>query len=303
MDKLTAMQVFATVVDCGSQSAAADRLGLSRPVVSRYLAELEAWAGARLLHRTTRKLSLTAAGHETLPRCRQVLELTAGMQAAVAAPDDAPRGLLRITVSTSFGQTHLAAALAEYTQRYPGVAVDMVLLDRAVNLVEERIDLAIRITNELDPNLIARRLCICRSVVCAAPAYLAGREAPSRIEDLSLHNCLTHSYFGKSLWHFEEAGAPVAVAVGGTLSANEATSLLQAALAGAGVVMLPTYLAAPWIAAGQLVALLPRARPQDLSIHAVYASRRHMPAALRTMLDFLAERFPPEPSWDRRMRE
>lgn len=124
-----------------------------------------------------------------------------------------------------------------------------------------------------------------------------------RAEDLSLHNCLTHSYFGKSLWHFEEEGTPVAVAVDGTLSANEATSLLQAARAGAGVVMLPTYLAALWIAAGQLVALLPQARPQDLSIHAMYASHRHMPAALRTMLDFLAQRLPPEPSRGRRVRE
>jgi len=298
MDKLTAMQVFVTVVDCGSQSAAADRLALSRPVVSRYLAELEAWAGARLLHRTTRKLSLTAAGADTLTRCRQVLELASDMRLAANAPDEAPQGLLRITVSASFAQAQLAPAVAEYVARHPGVAVDLVALDRAVNLVDERIDLAIRITNDLDPNLIARRLTVCRSAICAAPAYLRKHPAPRQLEDLALHNCLTHTYFGKTVWHFERDGQPEAVAVSGNFSANDATAIAQAALAGAGVALLPTYLAAPLIRAGLLVALLPLDKPRELSIHAVYASRKHMSTALRTMLDFLAQRFPPEPAWD-----
>ena len=165
MDRITAMQVFVSVVDSGSQSAAADQLDLSRPVVSRYLAELEEWAGARLLHRTTRKLSLTAAGAEMLPRCRQMLELATDMKNVVAIPEHAPQGLLRITVSTSFGQAQLAAAVADYVKLYPGVTVDMLLLDRVVNLVEERIDLAIRISKELDPNLIARRLTVCLSLI------------------------------------------------------------------------------------------------------------------------------------------
>ncbi len=177
------MRVFVTVVDLGSQSAAADHLDLSRPVVSRYLAELEDWVGARLMHRTTRKLSLTAAGSEILPRCRQMLELSTDMQAAVSEPHDAPRGLLRISVSTSFGQAQLADAVAAYVKRYPGVSIDLQMLDRTVNLVDERIDLAIRTSNDLDPNLIARRLTVCRSVVCAAPAYLQEQPAPQRVED------------------------------------------------------------------------------------------------------------------------
>ncbi|WP_028534132.1 LysR family transcriptional regulator [Paludibacterium yongneupense] len=292
------MRVFVTVVDCGSQAAAALRLDLSRPVVSRYLAELEEWTGARLLHRTTRKLSLTAAGKETLPRCRQVLALSDELRTAVSAPEEAPQGLLRITVSTSFGQAQLAQAVTEFVRLHPAVAVDMVLLDRAVNLVEERIDLAIRITNDLDPNVIARRLTVCRSVVCAAPDYLRGKPALRRIEDLALHNCLTHSYYGRSVWQFERDGEPVAVAVGGNVSANEAVSLMQAARAGAGVAMLPTYLAAPLIRSGELLNVLPGAKPRDMSIYAVYASRRHMPLALRTLLDFLAQRFPPQPQWD-----
>ncbi len=298
MDRLQAMRVFVTVVDLGSQSAAADHLDLSRPVVSRYLAELEDWVGARLLHRTTRKLSLTAAGSETLPRCRQMLGLSADMQAAVSEPDDAPRGLLRLSVSTSFGQAQLAEAIAEYVKRYPLVTVDLQMLDRPVNLVDERIDLAIRMSNDLDPNLIARRLTVCRSVVCATPAYLREHAAPQNVEDLARHNCLTHSYFGKSLWHFEERGEPVSVPVSGTITANEASTLLRVTLASAGVAMLPSYQAGDYIRRGELVRLLPSAEPRQMNIYAVYASRKHMPSALRSLLDFLVLRFPEEPAWD-----
>jgi len=292
------MRVFVTVVDLGSQSAAADHLDLSRPVVSRYLAELEDWVGARLMHRTTRKLSLTAAGNETLPRCRQMLELSADLQAAVSAPDEAPRGLLRISVSTSFGLSQLANAMAEYVKRYPGVNVDLQMIDRTVNLVDERIDLAIRTSNDLDPNLIARRLTVCRSVICASPAYLREHPAPQKVEELSRHNCLTHSYFGKSLWHFEQDGEQVSVPVQGNISANEAGTLMQAVIAGAGISMLPTYQAGVYIKRGELVRLLPGAEPMPMNMYAVYASRKHMPTTLRSMLDFLVERFPEAPLWD-----
>ncbi|WP_339414913.1 MULTISPECIES: LysR family transcriptional regulator [unclassified Pseudomonas] len=298
MDRLQAMRVFVTVVDLGSQSAAADHLDLSRPVVSRYLAELEDWVGARLLHRTTRKLSLTAAGSETLPRCRQMLELSGDMQAAVSEPDDAPRGLLRLSVSTSFGQAQLAQAIAEYVKRYPLVTVDLQMLDRTVNLVDERIDLAIRTSNDLDPNLIARRLTVCRSVVCATTAYLLEHPAPQKVEDLAGHNCLTHSYFGKSLWHFEERGEHVSVPINGNITSNEASTLLRVTLAGAGVSMLPSYQAGDYIRRGELVRLLPDAEPRRMNIYAVYASRKHMPSALRSLLDFLVVRFPEEPAWD-----
>lgn len=298
MDRLSAMQVFVSVVDSGSQSAAAEQLDLSRPVVSRYLAELEEWAGVRLLHRTTRKLSLTAAGAEMLPRCRQMLELATDMKNVLALPEDAPQGLLRITVSTSFGQSHLAAAVADYVKQYPGVTVDMLLLDRVVNLVEERIDLAIRISKELDPNLIARRLTVCRSVVCASPAYIREYGKPTQAEQLALHNCLTHSYYG-SVWLLERDQLPVNVAVKGNISANDASSLVQAALAGAGIALLPTFLAAPYIRSGQLLSLLPEYHPQEFGVFGVYASRKHMPATLRTMLDFLAARFTDEPEWDK----
>ncbi len=292
------MKVFVAVVELGSQSAAAEHLDLSRPVVSRYLAELEDWVGARLMHRTTRKLSLTAAGLEILPRCRQMLDLSGDMQAAVSTSDDAPRGMLRISASTSFGQAQLAAAMTEFVVRYPGVSVDLQMLDRTVNLVDERIDLAIRMSNDLDPNLIARRLTVCRSVICASPGYLREHPTPQRVEDLSRHNCLTHSYVGKSLWHFEQDGEQVSVPVQGNISANEASTLLQATIAGGGVAMLPSYQAGTHIQSGELIRLLPHAEPRRMNMYAVYASRKHMPSALRSLLDFLVLKFPERPEWD-----
>ena len=307
MDRLMAMQVFVAVVDGGSLSAAAGQLDLSRPVVSRYVAELEDWVGARLLHRTTRRLSLTPAGNEILPRCRQMLEFSDDMRHALDTPDETPRGLLRITASTSFAQTQLIQAVVDYGRRYPGVAVDLLALDRTVNLVEERIDLAIRMTNRLEPNLIARPLGVCRSIICAAPDYLARHGTPRKVEELALHNCLTHSYVGRSLWQFDPkkvhgkggktrtAAQSQSVAVGGSISANEVTVLLQAVLAGVGIGHMPAYAVAPLVASGRLVQLLPDFEPLQLGMYGVYASRKHMPATLRTMLDFLAQRFAGQP--------
>lgn len=298
MDRIVAAEVFVRIAERGSMTAAAAALDMSRAMVTRYLAQMEQWAGARLLHRTTRRLSLTEAGEETLARCRRMLEVAAEMASAASACAEEPRGLLRVACAQSLAQDVLASAVADYLRRHPRAAIDLHIDARPVNLVEERIDLAIRITNDLDPNLIARRLTVCRSVVCASAAYLRERSAPRRVEDLGLHNCLTHSYHGKSLWEFERQGEPVTVAVSGNISANDSTSIVQAALCGAGVAMLPTFLAAPLIREDRLVALLPEVKPRELSIHAVYASRKHMSAALRTMLDFLAQQFAPEPAWD-----
>ncbi|MCF3992672.1 oxidative stress response transcriptional regulator OsaR, partial [Pseudomonas aeruginosa] len=172
MDRLTATRVFVEVIDSGSQTAAAERLDMSRAMVSRYLAELEEWVGARLLHRSTRRLSLTDAGAELLPQCREMLAVADAMQATGQTRRDSPRGTLRITSSLSFAQAWLTRAAAAFVERYPGTAIDLQVNSQVVNLVEERIDLALRIANQLDPNLIARRLGECRSVICAAPDYL-----------------------------------------------------------------------------------------------------------------------------------
>jgi DNA-binding transcriptional LysR family regulator len=301
MDRLIAAQVFVAINERGSLIAAADALDMSRAMVTRYLAQMENWAGARLLHRTTRKLGLTSAGEATLARCRQMLEVASQMPVAADAKEDEPQGMLRISCSQSLAQDVLAPALAEYLRRYPRTAIDLQISNKLVNLVEERIDLAIRITNQLDPNLIARPLANCASVICASPAYLRGHGTPLRVEDLALHNCLTYSYFGKSLWEFEHGDQPVSVPVSGNLSANESGVLLQAAVHGAGITMQPELSAMPLIADGRLVALLPRYQPRGMGVYGVYASRQHQSATLRTMLDFLVQWFASEATWPGRV--
>jgi DNA-binding transcriptional LysR family regulator len=298
MDRITAITVFVEVADRGSLTAAAEALSLSRAMVSRYLAELEQWLGARVLHRTTRRISLTPAGEAALARCRTMLELGEDMRAALASPDDAPHGRIRITCSTSFGLSHMVVAVTDYLARYPGTAVDMLLVDRAVNLVEERIDLAIRISRQLDPGLIARKLSVCRSALCASPGYVQRHGLPQRPEDLASHNCLSHHYVGRHLWHLERDGQRTGVEVGGNLSANDAIALLQAVRADAGIAMLPTYLVAPMLRSGELITVLPDYALDTMDIHGVYASRRQMPLIVRSFLDFLAARFGDEPAWD-----
>lgn len=296
MDRITAARVFTTIAERGSMIAAADQLDMSRAMVTRYLAQMEGWAGARLLHRSTRRLSLTDAGEAALARCRQLLELADAMPAS-EQDAEAPHGLLRITCSPSLAQAALARAVPAFLRRYPRTAIDLQMSNRAVNLVEHRIDLALRITNALEPNLIARQLAVCDSVVCAAPSYLAERGTPRRAADLSGHNCLTYSYFGKSLWQFTHLGEAVSVPVSGNLSANEDLVLLTAAVEGAGIALQPRYSAAPLLADGRLVELLPDHQPQQMGIYAIYTSRQHMAPALRAMLDFLLEWFGASPGW------
>ncbi len=300
MDRLTATRVFVEVVDRGSQTAAAEHLDLSRAMVSRYLAELEGWVGARLLHRTTRKLSLTQVGNELLPHCREMLHTAEMMRATGIKANDGPSGNLRVATSQSFAQTWLSPVLVEYLARYPNTSVDVRVGSHAVNLVEERIDLALRITNQLEPNQIARHLGDCHSVVCAAPAYLAKAGTPKEPHELAGHNCLTYSYFGRSVWQFSGQPGAVQVPVDGNLSSNDTAVLLEAAINAGGICLQPLYAAAPLLEDGRLVRLLPGWQPQSLGIHAIYASRRQMLPALRALLDFIAERLAADPLWQAR---
>ncbi len=293
-----ATRVFVEVVERGSQTAAAEALEMSRAMVSRYLGELETWVGARLLHRTTRKLSLTGAGEQLLGQCREMLAMAEAMQSVSRTDEAAPRGTLRIACSQSLAQAWLVHALDDFIRLYPQVSVDLLVGSQAVNLVEARIDLALRITNQLDPNLIARQLAVCRSVVCATPAYLAKHGMPLRPEELAQHNCLSYAYFGRSIWEFTRAGEPHAVAVSGNLSANESMVLLEAVLADIGISLQPLYSVSAHLRSGALVQLLPDYQPQELGIYALYGTRRQMPPALRALLDFLIERLADAPDWD-----
>ncbi|MGV2702062.1 UNVERIFIED_CONTAM: LysR family transcriptional regulator [Aeromonas salmonicida] len=297
MDRLTALRVFVSVVEQGSLSGAGEKLEMSRAMVTRYLAELEQWMGARLLHRTTRRLSLTGPGEEALNRARAMLALGEEMEQIAIRGDEAPKGQLRITSSYSLSEALLVGAANDYLAQYAGTAIDILLLDRTVNLVEERIDLAIRITNDLDPNLVARRLGTCHSVVCASPAYLARHPIPQKVQDLALHNCLTYTYFGKSLWEFQGPARPESVPVSGNLSANISNLLLEATLGGAGISMQPRYSAQPYLESGALVPLLSQWQPKRLGVYGVYGTRKQMSPLLRSFLDFLVVRMGADPMW------
>jgi DNA-binding transcriptional LysR family regulator len=298
MDRLTAIRVFIEVVDRGSLTAAADAMDISRAMTSRYVGELEKWLGIRLLQRSTRKISLTSAGQEVLSRLREMLDLSEDVQSIKDSNQLAPHGILRVAASTSLGCTELSKAAADYVLRYPGTVIDLQLSERTVNLIEDRIDVAVRITNDLNPGLIARKLSVCRSVVVASPTYLQRHGTPAKIEALSEHNCLTHSYVGKNLWRFTRDGEAIDVAVTGNINTNDANALLSIVLSGVGIAMLPNFLVAPMIQSGELIVLVPEATPKDYGIYGVYTSRKQMPAILRTFLDFLAERFGNEPYWD-----
>ena len=304
MDRLRAMQVFTEVADRGSLTDTGKALDISRAMVSRYLESLESWLGVRLLHRTTRRVSLTDAGAEALQRCRQMLDLSHDVETAAGARSAAPSGKLRITTSNSFAQAHLAAALSDFLKLHPRTQVELIVLERAVNLVEERIDLAVRISNQLDDTLVARRIATCRSAICAAPAYLAAHAAPKTPEQLRTHPCITHARVGRTEWRLARDGQSVKVPVSGPLQSDEVAVVRAAALEGLGVAQLPTYFISDDLSRGRLVRLLPKYEPETLGIHAVYLSRQHQPLLLRAMLDFLVARFGGEVApWDRAVRK
>lgn len=290
MDHLSAIRSFIEIADQGSLTRAAEALDLSRAMISRHLAGLERWLGARLLHRTTRRVSLSEAGMEALPRLRQMIELAADLQAVAGARSTEPTGKLRIATSLSFAVSYLAKALVDFQVRHPRIEAELLTVDRAVDLVGERIDLAIRITNRLDDGVVARRLASCRSVLCASPAYLKRRGRPARPEDLKAHDCITHAFGTRAEYRLRRAGRSTTVDVKGPLSSNETAVLRQAALAGAGIAMLPTYFVGDELLRGVLVRLLPDHEPEPLGIHAVYLSRQHQPQPLKLLIEFLADR-------------
>ena len=305
MDHLGAIRSFVEIADQGSLTRAADALDLSRAMVSRHLEAVEHWLGVRLLHRTTRRVSLSEAGLEALPRLRQMLDLAADVQALSGARRAQPTGKLRVTTSLSFATACLTQALVDFQGLYPRIEVELLTLDRAVDFVAERVDLAVRITKHLEDGVVARRLALCRSVLCAAPAYLARRGPPTGLGDLVGHDCIVHTGFSPlAQYRLGTANGVVAVRVKGSLWVNETAVLRQAALAGAGIAMLPTYFVGDDLRQGALVRVLPDHEPEPLGIHAVYLSRQHSPLPLKLLIDFLADRLGGDVApWDRPPRQ
>ena len=299
IDIVAAMKVFTAVVEAGSFASAADKLDLSRGMTTRYVAQLEAHLGVRLLNRTTRKLSLTEAGTDYYQRSTQVLNMVDEAATSVAHEAAAPRGTLRVNTSVAFGAHHLGRAITGFLQKYPEVEVDLALNDRVVDLVEEGFDLAIRIGAQIDPGLVARRLTRVRIVPCASPAYLKKHGTPKSPEQLSGHNCITYAYAAQQNdWRFHKKGTQKVVRVSGNLRGNNGDILIDAAIEGLGVIVQPTFLVGDALRSKQLVRILPDWQADEYSVFAVYPHRQFLPPKVRSFIDFLAERFGPEPYWD-----
>ena len=288
------MRIFAQVVDSGSFAKAADKLGLSTSAASRQVAELESHLNARLLNRTTRRVSLTESGRAFHARAVQLLadleeaEQEAGRATVVA------RGTIRLTAPVTLGVRHLAPLVAEFIARHPGVAFDVSLSDRIVDLVEEGFDLAIRIGASGPDTLAARKLGETRLIACAAPDYLAARGTPRVPEDLARHNCFTYEYVTPSEhWRFREAsGRERVVRVRGNLHTNNGELHAEAAAGGIGIAFEPDMIVMPYVRGGRLVELLAEFAPPPLPIYAVYPSRKHLSAKVRLFVDFLVDRLP-----------
>lgn len=300
MDRLTAARVFVEVAERGSLTQTAERLAMSQAMVSRYLAAMEGWVGARLLHRTTRRIGLTDAGQAVLSSCRQLLELAEDVQHLAGNRNREPEGKLRVATSGSFAEAQLTTAIVDFQRLHARVQVELLVADRAVDMVEERIDLAIRLTNSLEPTVVARPLAQCRSALCASPEYLTRHGRPTGIDALKAHRFITHAFGAGTQYRFRFQGETVEVPINGMLLTNETAVLRRAVLAGAGLGMLPTYYVGDDLRSGSLVRILPDYEPEPLGIHAVYLSRRHRPLALQLLLDFLAQRFGGDVApWDR----
>jgi len=288
MDRITAARVLIETVERGSATAAAEALNMSRAMASRYIASIEDWSGTRLLHRTTRKLSLTSAGERVLELCRDMVRI-ADAVSEVATDADMPRGRLRLTASSILAADLLIPLLPDFAKDYPHIKLELLISDRPVDLVQDRIDVAIRIANHLDPSLIAKRLGACPSQLYAAPMYLQAHGRPASVEDLSQHHCLTYTNLGGTEWTLRNEKSQAVVTVSGNFRTNDALALHRAALAGMGVAMLPRFAAEQDVKDGKLETVLAEWRPETLGIHALYVSRRHLPMAARMLIDFLTQ--------------
>lgn len=299
MDRFEEMRVYLAVADAGSFAAAADQLAMSRPAVSRHVAQLESRLGVRLIQRTTRRLSLTSEGESFLARARDLLAGVEAAEAEAGARSAEPTGRVRVNVPVTFGVLHLAPLWPRFRARHPGVRFDITLSDRQVDLVDEGFDLAVRIAALPDSTLVSRQLASTRMVLCASPGYLRRRGRPRHPRELAGHDVIAYSYWSpRDEWTLRgPAGEEARVRVDPVLRANNGDTCLAAARAGQGLTLQPSFLAGPDLADGRLVEVLPRWQAGALGIHAVYPSRRHLLPKTRLLVDFLAEALR-APAWE-----
>lgn len=294
MDRLDAMQLFVRVAELGSFAGAAQQLGVARSVVTRQIAGLEAHLGVKLMARSTRRLTLTSAGTAYLEKCRVILNLVEAAEIGVAEERQTPRGNIRISLPLSFGLKRLAPLLLDFSQRYPEVALDMDYSDRRVNLIEEGIDLSIRVTRRLDAGDVARRIGTSRMLVLASPDYLSRHGQPAHPAELAHHVCLGYTNAGAATtWQFVVDGQLENFPIRSRINANNGDVLTEAAAQGLGIACQPDFIAGSFIAAGRVVEVLADYPGPELGIYAMLPSNRHIPYRVRVLMDFLAARLAP----------
>ncbi|GLQ51825.1 LysR substrate-binding domain-containing protein [Dyella flava] len=304
MDRFGVLSAFVAVVEHGGFAPAARRLGVAPSSLTRQLNALEESLGTRLMNRSTRTVTLTEAGEQYYEDARRILEALESADRTVSESAGPPSGLLRVTMPVAFGGLHVAPALSAFLRQFPGMRLDIGLTDTVVNLVEDRIDVAIRLGSLASPNLIARQLAPHRRVICASPDYLEEHGIPKEPQDLAHHNCLLFDYLtGESTWTLVRDGKSVKVSVSGNLRANGSVLLREAAIGGAGLVLMPTWLVGQDIAAGRLVPVLepwaPSLGAERGAIWAVYLPSRRGSKKVAVFLDFLIQHFGNPPYWDR----
>ncbi len=299
LDNLSAMASFARVVDEGSFSRAAVRLGLSKSAVSKQVARLEDRLGTRLLNRSTRSLALTEAGARLYERCQRIIAVAAAAELEAGSMQTDPSGLLRVTTGVSFGQLHLARHLPVLLDRHPGLALELVLNDRIVDMVEEGYDIALRIADLADSTLIARRLAPVRRILAASPEYLARHGTPATPRELQDHACLGYSLStGGTVWTLRGPDGDYQHRYHPRIVANNGDSLSAMAAAGLGIVHMPTFILCDYLQAGSLVQVLPAHEPAAVALYAVYPPGRPLAAKVRAFIDFAVETFTDRPYWD-----
>ena len=295
MDRLTAMQTFVRVAEAGSFTAVAEQMNVARSAITRQIAALEAHLGVKLIARSTRRLSLTSAGAAYIEQCRDILDRIDEAEGNLAGERQTLRGTIRASVPMSFGLLQLTPLIL---QAHPDIHIDLDLSDRRVNLIEEGMDVALRITEQLPETTVARHLTSCRLVVAASPDYLQRRGEPQHPDELPQHACLTYSLTSRSNWIFIIDGVSHSVEVSGPITANNGNALQEAALQGMGIVYGPSFIVAEAIRQGKLVPILKAFQTPVLAMFAVFPGTRFVPQRVRAFVDFLAARLGPEPYWD-----
>lgn len=292
MDRFLEMQTFNAVVDAGSFVKAADALAMSKAAVSRYVVDMETRLGVRLLHRTTRRLSLTDEGQIFYVRSKELLAELAEAEDEITSRSDDASGLLRVNAPFTFGVLHLAPLWGAFRAQHPKVKLDVMLADRLVDLVDEGYDVAIRIANLENSTLVSKRLASTRMVLCASPQYLKLYGTPKHPSELADHAVISYSYWStKDEWHFKGPRGPVSVKTNPCIHTNNGDTCRAAALASQGIILQPSFLVGDDLASGTLVELMPEFRSLELGIYALYPTRKHVSPKVRALIDFLTNHF------------